>query len=217
MVRNLLMAMDARRSVGASPGLSEPALQRTFRVRDPPLDIDLQLSLVGRHPERASGSASPSFFAAVLRGDAMGEATAARWLGRDGRRRIVRSLGAGALALGLFAGCGGAGSAGGATENRSAPAPVAKPKEPEAVEIKSDPLNTGVASGDAALTAKVKARLAADPDVSAAHVDVDAQGGRVTLWGEVGRPEVKAKAESLAKGTPGVSSVADLVKVAAER
>ena len=93
------------------------------------------------------------------------------------------------------------------------PNEAAKPKELEAVEIKGDPLNTGVATGDAALTGKVKARLAADPEVRASLLDVDAQGTRVTLWGKVDRPETRAKAESLARATPGVTMVSNLVTV----
>jgi BON domain len=123
------------------------------------------------------------------------------------RREIRRSGGSLAVVLFLLllaAGCGRP------PEEQVAPA-SAKPKEPEAVEIKADPLNTGVATSDAALTAKVKARLAADPEVRAALLEVDAQGSRVTLWGKVSKPEIRTQAESLARGTPGVASVSNLV------
>lgn len=60
---------------------------------------------------------------------------------------------------------------------------------------------------DAALTAKVKARLAADPEVAAYRIDVDTLEGVVTLSGRVRSAEEAAEAEKLARHTPGVQEV----------
>jgi osmotically-inducible protein OsmY len=71
-------------------------------------------------------------------------------------------------------------------------------------------------AADAALTAKVKARLAADPDVAAVTIDVDTLDGQVTLSGKVASPAERAEAEKLAKGTDGVLSVVNHLQVAGQ-
>ena len=65
---------------------------------------------------------------------------------------------------------------------------------------------------DATLTAKVKAKLAADPEVTAYTIDVDTRDHVVTLSGDV--PEAqRAEAEKLARDTEGVSSVVNRLTV----
>jgi hyperosmotically inducible protein len=66
---------------------------------------------------------------------------------------------------------------------------------------------------DATLTAKVKAKLAADPEVTAYTIDVDTVGGAVTLSGHVETAEESAEAEKLARDTEGVSSVENRLTV----
>ena len=67
--------------------------------------------------------------------------------------------------------------------------------------------------GDAAITAAVSAGLVKDPDLSAIKIDVDTQGGVVTLNGPAPTAAAKARAEEIAKGVKGVSSVDNKLKV----
>ena len=69
---------------------------------------------------------------------------------------------------------------------------------------------------DAAITAKVKARLTADPEVNPLHVDVDTIEGRVTLNGIVATRAQRDEAEKLARGTEGVVEVVNLLRVRGE-
>ena len=66
---------------------------------------------------------------------------------------------------------------------------------------------------DATLTAKVKAKLAADPEVTAYAIDVDTSAGVVTLSGRVETIAESAEAEKLARDTEGVSSVVNRLTV----
>lgn len=66
---------------------------------------------------------------------------------------------------------------------------------------------------DAALTAKVKAKLAADPEVTAYAIDVDTLEHVVTLSGRVGSAEEAAEAEKLARHTAGVQAVVNRLAV----
>jgi hyperosmotically inducible periplasmic protein len=64
----------------------------------------------------------------------------------------------------------------------------------------------GPVISDAALTAKVKAALLADSRVAGSSIDVDTQGGVVTLTGNL--PDNQAKtALEIARGIEGVKSV----------
>jgi hyperosmotically inducible periplasmic protein len=67
---------------------------------------------------------------------------------------------------------------------------------------------------DAVVTTRVKARLVADPDVNAFHIDVDTVDGRVTLNGKVATEHQKQEASELADRTEGVVSVVNLIQVA---
>ena len=71
----------------------------------------------------------------------------------------------------------------------------------------------GTQVDDAAITAKVKAKLAADGDVNPFNIDVDTNEGVVTLQGRVEKEEARTKAEQLARETEGVKRVINLVKV----
>jgi osmotically-inducible protein OsmY len=66
---------------------------------------------------------------------------------------------------------------------------------------------------DATITAKVKANLISDPEVRALGIDVDTIDGRVTLQGKVASESQKAEAEKLARITPGVRQVLNLLQV----
>jgi hyperosmotically inducible periplasmic protein len=71
----------------------------------------------------------------------------------------------------------------------------------------------GTQVDDAAITAKVKAKLAADGDINPFNIDVDTNEGVVTLQGRVSKDEARTKAERHARETEGVRRVINLVKV----
>ena len=66
---------------------------------------------------------------------------------------------------------------------------------------------------DAAVTASVKARLIADPDVKAVSIDVDTVAGRVTLRGTAKSAAQRDAAERIARGAEGVVSVDNRIVV----
>lgn len=67
---------------------------------------------------------------------------------------------------------------------------------------------------DTAITAKVKAKLAADPQLNPFNIDVDVRDGEVTLSGRVGSDDRRREAIDLAAGTKGVVRVIDELVVA---
>ena len=60
---------------------------------------------------------------------------------------------------------------------------------------------------DAAITAKVKAKLAADEGIKARKIDVDTMRGYVTLYGDVHSPAEAERAAEIARATSGVTGV----------
>jgi len=60
---------------------------------------------------------------------------------------------------------------------------------------------------DAAITAKVKAKFAADDTVKARRIDVDTVRGFVTLYGDVHSPREAERAVGIARDTAGVTGV----------
>jgi hyperosmotically inducible periplasmic protein len=74
----------------------------------------------------------------------------------------------------------------------------------------------GPVAEDAAITAKVKAKLAADPEVAAVHIDVDTLDHVVTLSGRVASPAVRDEADKLTRGTEGVRAVVNNLIIAGE-
>jgi osmotically-inducible protein OsmY len=67
--------------------------------------------------------------------------------------------------------------------------------------------STGEVIDDAAVTAKVKSALLADPEVNAFKINVDTSQGKVVLKGEIKTLALRKKAESIAKQVNGVRSV----------
>ncbi len=65
------------------------------------------------------------------------------------------------------------------------------------------------AMGNAALTGKIKAKMALDDTVKAAAIDVATDGGVVTLKGTVRSEAERTRALQLARETDGVTSVKD--------
>ncbi len=72
----------------------------------------------------------------------------------------------------------------------------------------------GKAMDDAALTAKVKSALIAEPGLKALAIDVDASGGVITLNGSVNSAASREKAFQLAQNVQGVTSVRNNLVVA---
>lgn len=72
---------------------------------------------------------------------------------------------------------------------------------------------TGEQVDDAAITAKVKSKLAADPEVNPFNVDVDTDDGVVTLRGRVDDSATKTEAGKLARNTDGVRGVRNMLEV----
>lgn len=80
------------------------------------------------------------------------------------------------------------------------------------IEVGDGPMET-VPGTDAALVTAITARLAADDDVAAANIDVDAQDGLVTLSGTVKTSAARQEAERIARSVDGVRSVRNELKV----
>ncbi len=66
---------------------------------------------------------------------------------------------------------------------------------------------------DAAITARVKARLTADPEINAFQIDVDTVDAKVTLSGKVPTARARDEAEHLARTTEGVADVTNRLEV----
>jgi osmotically-inducible protein OsmY len=115
-----------------------------------------------------------------------------------------------ALGVPLLAACGWARQAGGAAAASPRHGAAGAAKE---VEIQEDPVKTGIEAGDAGLASQVRSRLAGDPELRKLRIEVDAEGGRVTLWGHVDQAAQREAAERLARRTPRVAEVIDLIKV----
>jgi hyperosmotically inducible protein len=66
---------------------------------------------------------------------------------------------------------------------------------------------------DGAIVSKIKAKLTADPDINPFNIDVDSNGGEVTLQGTVAKDSARSGAERHARDTDGVRRVINLIKV----
>jgi hypothetical protein len=69
-------------------------------------------------------------------------------------------------------------------------------------------------AGDARLAEAVRTALAEEPGLLSAPVDIEVEGGRVTLLGELPRPEIIAAVERKAEDVDGVRSVQSLLHLA---
>ena len=69
------------------------------------------------------------------------------------------------------------------------------------------------ALSEGSLTAKIKSKMALDDLVKAAAIDVDTDGGVVTLSGSVRSEAERARAVQLARETQGVTSVNDRLAI----
>lgn len=71
----------------------------------------------------------------------------------------------------------------------------------------------GVQLDDAAITTKVKAKLAGDPEINPFKIDVDTNEGVVRLSGTVEKPEVRSEAARIARSTHGVVRVINDIRL----
>jgi len=72
----------------------------------------------------------------------------------------------------------------------------------------------GQDTGDAALTAKIKAAIAADADVKDTTVDITAASGVVTLAGSVSSPVLRVTIFNITRSTEGVTKIVNKIKLA---
>ncbi|GEM_PF-236801 len=73
--------------------------------------------------------------------------------------------------------------------------------------------NTRSAAGDAAITARIKAQLARDKDLSALDINVSTLDRKVTLSGKAYSPQEVAKAVDIALNTEGVKEVVSAIAI----
>ena len=66
-----------------------------------------------------------------------------------------------------------------------------------------------VAADDAAITAKVKTALLAEPGLKSLDINVDTKDAMVTLSGNVGSNDLRERAKQIASTTAGVRGVVD--------
>ena len=98
----------------------------------------------------------------------------------------------------------------------AAPAAVAAKKiETQASAEKGKPIDAKPTAADAALAAKIKAALAADPALKGTGIDVVAADGKVSLFGTVESARQMTAAAKIASLVPGVTSVTNKMVVLA--
>lgn len=81
------------------------------------------------------------------------------------------------------------------------------------IRVQGEPGEDDQTLSDAAITTKIKAKLAADPDINPFNVDVDTLDGVVTLSGIVGKADNVERIEEIARGTEGVVAVRNELQV----
>src|ERR1700694_608968 len=72
---------------------------------------------------------------------------------------------------------------------------------------------TATVAEDAAITAKVKAAILAEPGLKSLQINVDTNGATVTLSGNVDNADLKERAKQIASNTSGVKGVVDQLAV----
>jgi hyperosmotically inducible protein len=69
------------------------------------------------------------------------------------------------------------------------------------------------ATDDAAITAKIKSAILAEPGLKSLQINVDTKDGTVTLSGTVDNTDLRERAKQLASSTSGVRGVVDQLNV----
>lgn len=88
------------------------------------------------------------------------------------------------------------------------------PKTSAAAGSSTSQTNAQSTAADAALSAKVKTALANDAGLKTLKLDVDANGGVVTLKGRVDSDDAKLRIQEIAQAVPGVTWVQNQISVA---
>jgi osmotically-inducible protein OsmY len=73
--------------------------------------------------------------------------------------------------------------------------------------------SVAAASSDATITAAVKSKMVLDSTVSGLQIDVDTEGGVVTLTGNVANAGIRDRAIAIARSTEGVKNVQDRLTI----
>src|ERR1700730_18152032 len=72
---------------------------------------------------------------------------------------------------------------------------------------------TATVTEDAAITAKVRAAILAEPGLKTLQINVDTNGATVTLSGSVDNADLRERAKQIASSTSGVKGVVDQLTV----
>ena len=80
-------------------------------------------------------------------------------------------------------------------------------------QVGKDERPASVVASDSAITTKIKSKFVADSVVSVFNIGVRTYNGTVTLTGTVGSIAARNQAESIARGTKGVTAVNNLVTI----
>ena len=72
---------------------------------------------------------------------------------------------------------------------------------------------TATVTEDAAITAKVKAAILAEPGLKTLQINVDTNGATVTLSGSVDNADLRERAKQIASSTSGVKGVVDQLTI----
>lgn len=113
----------------------------------------------------------------------------------------------------LLAACAGAAILVGCSQEAADRAATAVENAPAQVERGAERAVAGM--DDAAITAKVKTALIAEPDLKGMAIDVDTEQNVVTLNGAVASEAVRERAERIAKEVEGVKDVRNQLLVKA--
>jgi len=99
-------------------------------------------------------------------------------------------------------------ASGGIAQTSPPPAPSASTNTPPATKV-------GNAADDAAITAKVKAAILAEPGLKSLQINVDTKDQTVTLSGNVASDQLRDRAKQIAMSTEGVKDVVDNLTIKA--
>jgi hyperosmotically inducible periplasmic protein len=117
---------------------------------------------------------------------------------------LLVALAAGTL---LMVGCDQRAPAGSATAKMDRAADKVEAKVSNAAD------KTATVAEDAAITAKVKAAILAEPGLKSLQINVDTNGATVTLSGNVDNADLRERAKQIASSTSGVKGVVDQLAV----
>jgi hyperosmotically inducible periplasmic protein len=120
----------------------------------------------------------------------------------DARSRMRMTILAALVAGPFLAGCGD-------RSTNSAGARLDRSMDKIASATQAGAADAAASVDDAAITAKVKAAVLAEPGLRTLQIDVDTNDGVVTLSGVVDSPALKERAAQVAQGVGGVRSVRD--------